>query len=60
MIRKYTSSDGVEREDVTIEGSPQENITVDDADGFSKVVKRTVIRSEGDQTEVSVTVSLHH
>ncbi|XP_031441404.1 uncharacterized protein LOC105907238 [Clupea harengus] len=54
VICKYTSSDGVEREDVTIEGSPQENITVDDADGFSKVVKRTVIRSEGDQTEVTV------
>ncbi|XP_063042476.1 ankyrin-2-like isoform X14 [Engraulis encrasicolus] len=54
VIRKYTSADGVEREEVTIEGAPQEPVTVDDADGFSKVVKRTVVRSGGDQTEVSV------
>ncbi|XP_048092788.1 ankyrin-2-like isoform X4 [Alosa alosa] len=58
VIRKYTSADGVEREEMTIEGSPQETITVDDADGFSKVVKRTVVRSEGDHREVSVTEPL--
>lgn len=53
IIRKYVSADGVEREEVMVEGALQEAITVDDADGFSKVVKRTVVRSAGDQTEVS-------
>ncbi|XP_053537218.1 ankyrin-2b isoform X3 [Ictalurus punctatus] len=51
IIRKYVSADGVEREEVMVEGAQQEAITVDDADGFSKVVKRTVVRSAGDQTE---------
>ncbi|XP_053537235.1 ankyrin-2b isoform X20 [Ictalurus punctatus] len=53
IIRKYVSADGVEREEVMVEGAQQEAITVDDADGFSKVVKRTVVRSAGDQTEVT-------
>lgn len=60
MIRKYTSADGVEREEVTNEGSPQETITVDDADSFSKVIKRTVVRSGGDHREVSVVSSCPH
>lgn len=54
IIRKYVSADGEEREEVMVEGAQQEAITVDDADGFSKVVKRTVVRSAGDQTEVCV------
>ncbi|XP_053089119.1 ankyrin-2b isoform X3 [Pangasianodon hypophthalmus] len=53
IIRKYVSADGVEREEMMVEGAQQEAITVDDADGFSKVVKRTVVRSAGDQTEVT-------
>uniref|UniRef100_A0A8K9X527 Ankyrin 2 n=1 Tax=Oncorhynchus mykiss TaxID=8022 RepID=A0A8K9X527_ONCMY len=51
VIRKYFSPDGVEREEVTVEGSHQEMVSVEEGDGFSKVVKRTVVRSEGDQTE---------
>ncbi|XP_037391152.1 ankyrin-2b isoform X3 [Pygocentrus nattereri] len=53
IIRKYVSADGVEREEVMVEGGQQEAITVDEADSFSKVVKRTVVRSGGDQTEVT-------
>ncbi|KAM9501774.1 ankyrin-2b isoform 2-T2 [Clarias gariepinus] len=53
IIRKYVSADGVEREEVMVEGAQQEAIALDDADGFSKVVKRTVVRSAGDQTEVT-------
>uniref|UniRef100_A0A674CCH2 Ankyrin-2-like n=1 Tax=Salmo trutta TaxID=8032 RepID=A0A674CCH2_SALTR len=56
VIRKYFSPDGVEREEVTVEGSHQEMVSVEEGDGFSKVVKRTVVRSEGDQTEVSLSV----
>ncbi|ROL48322.1 Ankyrin-2 [Anabarilius grahami] len=53
IIRKYVSADGVEREEVMLEGPQQEAVTVDEADGFSKVVKRTVVKSGGDQTEVT-------
>uniref|UniRef100_A0A671KDF9 Ankyrin-2-like n=1 Tax=Sinocyclocheilus anshuiensis TaxID=1608454 RepID=A0A671KDF9_9TELE len=52
VIRKYVSADGVEREEVMLEGPQQEAVTVDEADGFSKVVKRTVVQSGGEQTEV--------
>lgn len=51
IIRKFVSADGVEREEVMVEGGQQEAITVDEADSFSKVVKRTVVKSGGDQTE---------
>uniref|UniRef100_A0AAZ3SP60 Ankyrin-2 n=1 Tax=Oncorhynchus tshawytscha TaxID=74940 RepID=A0AAZ3SP60_ONCTS len=44
VIRKYFSPDGVEREEVTVEGSHQEMVSVEEGDGFSKVVKRTVVR----------------
>ncbi|XP_051576840.1 ankyrin-2-like [Myxocyprinus asiaticus] len=53
VIRKYVSADGVEREEVMVEGPQQEGVSVDDADGFSKVLKRTVVRSGGDQTELT-------
>ncbi|XP_026123921.1 ankyrin-2b isoform X38 [Carassius auratus] len=53
VIRKYVSADGVEREEVMLEGPQQEAVTVDEADGFSKVVKRTVVQSGGEQTEVT-------
>uniref|UniRef100_A0A672MAL1 Ankyrin 2 n=1 Tax=Sinocyclocheilus grahami TaxID=75366 RepID=A0A672MAL1_SINGR len=52
VIRKYVSADGVEREEVMLEGPQQEAVTVDEADGFSKAVKRTVVQSGGEQTEV--------
>lgn len=34
------------------EGAPQGSIPLVEGDGYSKVVKRTVVRSEGDDTEV--------
>ncbi|XP_057698689.1 ankyrin-2-like isoform X8 [Corythoichthys intestinalis] len=53
IIRKCVSSDGVEREEVSIVGSPQRSISVAEGDGYSKVVKRTVLKSDGDHTEVT-------
>uniref|UniRef100_A0A8C9WIA1 Ankyrin 2 n=1 Tax=Scleropages formosus TaxID=113540 RepID=A0A8C9WIA1_SCLFO len=55
IIRKYVSADGVEREEVTSEGSQEDPAIVGDGDGFSKVVKRTVLRSEGGRAEVGTT-----
>ncbi|XP_070683825.1 ankyrin-2-like [Pempheris klunzingeri] len=54
IIRKCVSADGVEREEVSFEGAPQGSISMAEGDGYSKVVKRTVIKSEGDHTEVTL------
>uniref|UniRef100_UPI003AAB69FD uncharacterized protein ank2a n=1 Tax=Centroberyx gerrardi TaxID=166262 RepID=UPI003AAB69FD len=53
IIRKCVSADGVEHEEVSLEGAPQGSISMAEGDGYSKVVKRTVLKSEGDHTEVT-------
>ncbi|XP_041789906.1 ankyrin-3-like [Chelmon rostratus] len=53
IIRKCVSADGVEHEQVSVEGDPQGSISMAEGDGYSKVVKRTVLKSEGDHTEVT-------
>uniref|UniRef100_A0A3Q3R7P7 Ankyrin 2 n=1 Tax=Monopterus albus TaxID=43700 RepID=A0A3Q3R7P7_MONAL len=57
VIRKYVSADGTETQEVTIEGSQQESVQIEEGDNVSRVVKRTVLHSEGDQKEVSVILS---
>uniref|UniRef100_A0A673ANV0 Ankyrin 2a, neuronal n=1 Tax=Sphaeramia orbicularis TaxID=375764 RepID=A0A673ANV0_9TELE len=54
IIRKCVSSDGVEHEEVSSEGAAQGSVSVAEGDGYSKVVKRTVLKSEGDHTQVCV------
>lgn len=46
------SPDGMETQEVTIEGSHQESVQIEEGDAVSKVVKRTVLHSGGDQKEV--------
>uniref|UniRef100_A0A4W6E9N5 Ankyrin 2 n=1 Tax=Lates calcarifer TaxID=8187 RepID=A0A4W6E9N5_LATCA len=53
VIRKYVSADGMETQEVTIEGSHQETVQIEEGDSVSKVVKRTVLHSEGDQKELT-------
>ncbi|XP_036968234.1 ankyrin-2b isoform X10 [Acanthopagrus latus] len=53
VIRKYVSPDGMETQEVTIEGSHQETVQIEEGDAVSRVVKRTVLRSEGDQKELT-------
>ncbi|KAE8300112.1 Ankyrin-2 [Larimichthys crocea] len=53
IIRKCVSADGVEHEQVSLEGAPQGSISAAEGDGYSKVVKRTVVKSEGDHAEVT-------
>lgn len=43
----------MESQEVTIEGSHQETVQIEEGDTVSRVVKRTVLHSEGDQREVS-------
>uniref|UniRef100_A0A8C1RWA6 Ankyrin 2a, neuronal n=1 Tax=Cyprinus carpio TaxID=7962 RepID=A0A8C1RWA6_CYPCA len=52
VIRRCVSSDGVETEQGRVEGSAQQPISVARGDGYSKVIKRTVLKSEGHKTEV--------
>ncbi|XP_072239411.1 uncharacterized protein ank2a [Leuresthes tenuis] len=53
VIRKCVSADGVEHEEVSLEGAPQRSVTLSEGDGYSKVVKQTILMSDGDHTEVT-------
>uniref|UniRef100_A0A665UFZ4 Ankyrin 2 n=1 Tax=Echeneis naucrates TaxID=173247 RepID=A0A665UFZ4_ECHNA len=53
VIRKCVSADGRETQEVTIEGSHQEMVQIEEGDTVSRVVKRTMLRSEGDQKELT-------
>ncbi|XP_068569836.1 ankyrin-2b isoform X1 [Cebidichthys violaceus] len=53
VIHKYVSADGMETQEVTIEGSHQETVQIEEGDTVSRVVKRTVLHSRGDQKELT-------
>ncbi|XP_068455704.1 ankyrin-2b isoform X10 [Clinocottus analis] len=53
VIHKYVSADGMETQEVTFEGSRQQTVQIEDGDAVSRVVKRTVIHSQGDQKELT-------
>ena len=55
IIRRYVSPDGTEKEEVLMQGPPQKPVTVEEGDGYSKVVKRVVLKSGGEQSEVRST-----
>ncbi|XP_055080938.1 ankyrin-3 [Periophthalmus magnuspinnatus] len=56
VIRKcVSSSDGAELEHVPSEAGAQASIRSPKGEGYSKVIKRTVVKSEGDQSEVTFT-----
>uniref|UniRef100_A0A8C2T2S6 Ankyrin 2 n=1 Tax=Coturnix japonica TaxID=93934 RepID=A0A8C2T2S6_COTJA len=54
IIRRYVSPDGTEKEDIIMQGTPQQPVTVEEGDGYSKVVKRVVLKSDSEQTEVTL------
>ncbi|XP_072717299.1 ankyrin-2 isoform X12 [Ciconia boyciana] len=54
IIRRYVSPDGTEKEEVLMQGTPQKPVTVEEGDGYSKVVKRVVLKSDGEQSEVTL------
>ncbi|KAG6932540.1 ankyrin 2 [Chelydra serpentina] len=54
IIRRYISPDGTEKEEVLMHGAPQEPVMVEEGDGYSKVVKRVVLKSDIEQSEVTV------
>ncbi|XP_066429968.1 ankyrin-2 isoform X17 [Eleutherodactylus coqui] len=53
IIRRFVLPDGTEREEVMAQGGSQEPVTIEDGDSVSKVVKRTVLKSGSEQSEIS-------
>nr|XP_027791315.1 ankyrin-2 isoform X15 [Marmota flaviventris] len=51
IIRRYVSSDGTEKEEIMMQGMPQEPVTIEEGDGYSKVIKRVVLKSDIEQSE---------
>uniref|UniRef100_A0A8C2LBJ5 Ankyrin 2, brain n=1 Tax=Cricetulus griseus TaxID=10029 RepID=A0A8C2LBJ5_CRIGR len=54
IIRRYVSSDGMEKEEITMQGTPQEPVNIEDGDSYSKVIKRVVLKSDTQQSEVTL------
>uniref|UniRef100_A0A8D0HQ98 Ankyrin 2 n=1 Tax=Sphenodon punctatus TaxID=8508 RepID=A0A8D0HQ98_SPHPU len=52
IIRRYVLPDGTEKEEVVMHGAPQEPVAVEEGDAYSKVVKRVVLKSDSEQSEV--------
>ncbi|NXE36379.1 ANK2 protein, partial [Ptilorrhoa leucosticta] len=51
IIRRYVAPDGMEKEEVVMQGTPQAPVTVEEGDGYSKVVKRVVLKSDSEHSE---------
>ncbi|XP_032256951.1 ankyrin-2 isoform X38 [Phoca vitulina] len=54
IIRRYISSEGTEKEEVTMQGTAQGPISIEEGDGYSKVMKRIVLKSDTEQSEVTL------
>ncbi|XP_032715331.1 ankyrin-2 isoform X37 [Lontra canadensis] len=54
VIRRYVSSDGTEKEEVTMQGTHQGPISIEEGDSYSKVMKRIVLKSDTEQSEVTL------
>nr|XP_031323245.1 ankyrin-2 isoform X50 [Camelus dromedarius] len=54
IIRRYVSSDGIEKEEITMQGMPQDPVNIEEGDGYSKVIKRIILKSDMEQSEVTV------
>ncbi|NWV86482.1 ANK2 protein, partial [Dasyornis broadbenti] len=51
IIRRYVAPDGMEREEMVMQGTPQAPVTVEEGDAYSKVLKRVVLRSDSEHSE---------
>uniref|UniRef100_A0A670ZR05 Ankyrin 2 n=1 Tax=Pseudonaja textilis TaxID=8673 RepID=A0A670ZR05_PSETE len=52
IIRRFVLPDGTEKEEVVMQGEPQDPVTVEEGDRYSKVIKRVMLKSESEQSEV--------
>eukprot|EP00079_Xenopus_tropicalis_P037920 XP_017951691.1 PREDICTED: ankyrin-2 isoform X3 [Xenopus tropicalis] len=53
IIRRYVLPDGTEKEEVVVQGGKQDPVTIEEGDSFSKVLKRTVVKSDTEQSEIA-------
>ncbi|XP_074128728.1 ankyrin-2 isoform X2 [Sminthopsis crassicaudata] len=53
VIRRYLSPEGIEKEEVTTCGTLPEPVIIEEGDGYSKVIKRVVLKSNSEQSEVT-------
>uniref|UniRef100_A0A670ZQT9 Ankyrin 2 n=1 Tax=Pseudonaja textilis TaxID=8673 RepID=A0A670ZQT9_PSETE len=53
IIRRFVLPDGTEKEEVVMQGEPQDPVTVEEGDRYSKVIKRVMLKSESEQSEVT-------
>ncbi|NWU39332.1 ANK2 protein, partial [Hylia prasina] len=51
IIRRYIAPDGTEKVEALMQGTPQAPVTVEEGDGYSKVVKRVVLKSGSEHSE---------
>ncbi|XP_055972819.1 ankyrin-2 isoform X17 [Sorex fumeus] len=54
IIKRFVSPDGTETEEITMQGTPQEPVHIEEGDGYSKVIKRVVLKSDTQQSEVTL------
>lgn len=54
IIRRFVSPDGTEKEEVSMQGTPQDPVHIEDGDSYSKVIKRVVLKSDTQQSEVTL------
>uniref|UniRef100_A0A8C5M309 Ankyrin 2 n=1 Tax=Leptobrachium leishanense TaxID=445787 RepID=A0A8C5M309_9ANUR len=52
IIRRFVLPDGTEKEEVVVHGGAQDPVTVEEGDAVSKVLKRTVLKSDSEESEV--------
>ncbi|KAM8900535.1 LOW QUALITY PROTEIN: ankyrin-2b [Spinachia spinachia] len=57
-IRKYVSAEGMDTQEVTIGGTHQETVQIEEEDAVSSVLKRTVLHREGDQNKLTISEPL--
>ncbi|XP_025026154.1 ankyrin-2 isoform X12 [Python bivittatus] len=53
IIRRFVLPDGTEKEEVVMQGEPPEPITLEEGDSYSKVLKRVVLKSDSEQSEMT-------
>ncbi|XP_063166307.1 ankyrin-2 isoform X23 [Candoia aspera] len=53
IIRRFVLPDGTEKEEVVMQGEPQEPVTLEEGDSYSKVLKRLVLKSDSEQSEMT-------
>uniref|UniRef100_A0A670ZNW5 Ankyrin 2 n=1 Tax=Pseudonaja textilis TaxID=8673 RepID=A0A670ZNW5_PSETE len=58
IIRRFVLPDGTEKEEVVMQGEPQDPVTVEEGDRYSKVIKRVMLKSENNYMVLATLLEL--